>query len=385
MTLPPPSSAAMPDDNKIKDAPLMIVGRALAERGHYGFVWVDEELSVTARYGQLVEFVDIGEHLSHSIPAFAGLEADVSALKSNDRAVLEMPAISIVTNTSATPRLNLTVMWLSELGNYLCLATRTGIGSDIEIELAKEIRRRLMAEAEVNAKSRDLTRANQDLEQYASIISHDLQAPMRALRYQIDELEQAAGTDLAPQLAGQLDTLRRQTKRMTSMLTALLDYSSIGKKYQALTEVATRDLVDAVVMSLNPTPKQRIDITGEWPVLTTLEQPLDLVLRNLIDNAIKHAAKDNVFVDVNGRSGGEHFEIRISDNGPGIAPEHREAIFLPFRTLTPNDEDAARGLGLAIVHRIVSGAGGQISLENRADGQTGAVFKVLWPKTLRDI
>lgn len=385
MTQPSPSNAATANAAPLKEAPMVIVGRALAERGHYGFVWIDDEFTVTAKYGRLVDFVTVGDGLMDDLPPLAGLEPDIRRLKNRDHAILELPAVAIVSAASSTPRLNLLVMWISEQSCYLCLVMRTRVGSSMEIELAKEIRRRLIAESEVQAKSRELARANQDLEDYASVISHDLQAPMRALRYQVDELESALGASLSDEIAGQLDTLRGQTRRMSNMLMALLEYASIGRKSQALSTVETRELVNAIVSSLGRKPDQHIEVTGSWPSVRTLEQPLDLVLRNLIDNAVKHHIGGDVAVNVSCEETDDHLEITVSDNGPGIAPEHRKVIFLPFRTVhNSGDSEEVSGLGLAVVHRIVEDVGGKIQVEGRADGREGAVFRVLWPKTILD-
>ncbi len=384
MTRPSPSNAASPKDNKVGDAPLIVVGRVLAERGHYGFLWADEDLVVTASYGRLVGFVTIGEDITFDLPALVGVENDIRALKETPGALLEMPAVAIVSHDSSTPRLNLLLMWIGEQDSYLCLVMRTRIGNETEIDLAQEVRRRLIAEAEVKAKSKELARANKDLEDYASVISHDLQAPMRALRYQVDDLEVALRETASQDVIQGLDRMRTQASRMGQMLSALLEYSSIGRKSAALFDVDTRALVNTIISSIEQGPERTITVTGDWPTLTTLEQPLDLVLRNLIDNAVKHHCGSDININVQGKMLGEHFEIKVSDNGPGIAPEHQDAIFLPFRTLRKAEGDEVRGLGLAIVHRIVTSVGGGISILGRSDGQTGAVFRVLWPKTILD-
>jgi len=383
MTRLSPSNVAPPNSKRISDAPLIVVGRVLAERGHYGFLWIDEDLVVTASYGRLVSFVTVGGPLTSDLPALVGLETDILDLKHTDGALLEMPAVAIVSTDASTPRLNLLLMWIDEQQSYLCLVMRTGIGSETEIGLAQEMRRRLIAEAQVKATSKELARANKDLEDYASVIAHDLQAPMRALRYQVDDLETSLGEAASDNVLQSLDRMRRQTRRMGSMLSALLEYSSIGRKSEALLDVDTRALVTAIITSIEQEPRRTVSVTGEWPTLSTLEQPLDLVLRNLIDNAVKHHGGSKVDINVHGQVTGPHFEFKVSDNGPGIAPEHQDAIFLPFRTLQKDDGDEVRGLGLAIVYRIVTSVGGTISVMSRSDGQSGAVFRVLWPRTIK--
>ena len=384
MTQRVPSNAAMPDGAEVSDPPLIVAGRALAVRGHYGLVWVDSDLVVTARYGRLVDFVSVGELLTTDLPALVGLENDIVKLRETDGAVLELPAISMVSEAGETPRLNLLLMWVAEQDCFLCLIMRTGIGSDLEIDLSREIRRRLIAEAEVLATSKALERANRDLEDYASIISHDLQAPMRALRYQIDDLQALLGDQMSQDIVQRMEHIRGQSQRMGKMLSALLEYSSIGRKSDAVSKVDTRSLVTQIISSMEQTSERRVSVTGDWPTLDTLEQPLDLVLRNLIDNAVKYGTAAEANVEIHAQDHGAHVEFQVIDSGPGISVKNRDAIFLPFQTLDRAENAEAKGLGLAIVKRIVSGIGGDVRVEDRSDGKSGAVFHVVWPKTNLD-
>lgn len=370
--------------DRMSEAPLVSVGRALAERGHYGFVWVDLEFIIVGTYGRIVSFVDVGQPLIEALPVLVGLENEICDLRKDENRVIEIPAISFVLKSEATPRLNLVMLWIPEQQVYLCVITKTTMAADAELDLAKEMRRRLIAEAAVKAKSDELERANQDLEQYAAVISHDLKAPMRALRYQVDDLEAALGNASGKDVSDLLGSMRRQTKRMSAMLSALLDYSAVGNKSETLRLVDTGALVAEIMSAVESLPRSAIKKSGIWPVFQTLEAPLDLVMRNLIDNAIKHNPSPNAQIEIHGSEHIGHFEFSVADNGPGIAEQHRSAIFLPFRTLTPSHNDGVQGLGLALVHRTISGVGGEITVEARADGESGAVFRVLWPKTLVD-
>lgn len=388
MKPPPPSSAVAPeaaasDKARVHDAPLIAVGRVLAEHGHYGLIWVDDDLSVTACYGRIVSFVSVGSEIVNELPALIGLEADIRALKNNPDSALEVPAISIVSKDGATPRLNVVVLWMQEQRSFLCFVMRAGAGSDIEIGLAQQMRGRLIAEAELQLKTKELARANKDLEDYAFIISHDLRSPMRALHYQIDDLENELGPDLAVSASERFQKLRDQSKRMSNMLSALLDYSSVGNKQEVISTVDTRAVVQSIVSSLNVTPATKINVAGDWPTFATLEQPLDMVLRNLIGNAIKHHGGGEVAISIQGEDHASHFVFEVSDNGPGILPEHRTAVFLPFRTLKGSNSHDVQGMGLAIVQRLVTMVGGEISIDGREGGQSGAVFRVVWPKSSR--
>jgi signal transduction histidine kinase len=241
-----------------------------------------------------------------------------------------------------------------------------------------------MAEAEVSAKSKELARANADLtvangnlEQFAAIVTHDLKAPMRAVRYLADEIETAIGASDTETARGKLGELRRQTTRLSSMLSALLHYSSAGPGREAIERVDTLALVTEIVRSL-PLGGIDVAIRGAWPQLETLAAPLDLILRNLIGNTIKHHDRDRGQLVIACTDLGRDLEITFEDDGPGIAPEHHASVFLPFRTLGSNGE----GMGLAIVQKMVDAAGGAIALVSNPAERRGTTFKILWPKQI---
>ncbi len=370
---------------QMREAPLISASRLLAERGFYGIVWVDESLEVVGRYGSLVGFVEIGQPLTTSVIPFAGLEGDIRALRRAPQTVLDVPSVTIVTSEGRTPRLNLAALWSNTDRCYLVLASLAVVSSDLEVELNRQIRARLMAEADVTAKSQelhavntDLARANSDLERFASIISHDLKSPLRELRFLADDAEAAlTGGDIAAGLAA-LAAMREQSTRMSQMLSGLLGYATVGAKSDALEEVDTQALVTSVVRHLPRPPGLRINITGAWPRLTTLAAPLDLVLRNLIDNAIVHHDRESGRIIINARQSPDELVISVSDDGPGIPAPDRQSIFLPFRTLK-DGESAGHGMGLAIVTRAVASVGGRIEVLSDAPAERGTTFEVHWP------
>ena len=324
----------------LRPAPLVVAATLLSNRSVYGLIWVDNNLMVTGTYGRLVSFVGIGEPLTQSVPVFVGLEGEINALKSSPGDVLDLPIASIVTAEGATPKLNFTALWSADDNANLVLVSRAGQVSNTEIELSRQMRARLIAETEVKHKSEllskanaELERANRDLEEFASIISHDLKAPMRQLRYMIDDLQSESGEPLPADMLVRLQNVQAQSQRMTEMLTALLEYSSAGRKDEIVEVVDTGALVVAIVRSMPRPTGFSIQTTGGWPAIETLQAPLDLVLRNLIDNAIKHHDSHTGMISLNCADRGDMLDIDITDDGPGIDPRHHAAVFLPFRRL----------------------------------------------------
>jgi signal transduction histidine kinase len=387
---PMPSSAENSSDPSVQSAPLLQAGVMMANRGIYGVVWFDADTIVTARYGRLVDFVEIGEAVWESVPALAGLDDELNNLRENPAKVIDLPSISIVRSSDdATPRANLTVIWDPEHNLFLLLIGRSQSRSDLEVELSRQMRARLIAEAEVTAKSKELARsnselarANSDLESYASIISHDLKAPMRGLRYLVDDLEAELGSSVAPAIQQKFDSLREQSRRMSGMLTALLDYSSAARRSEMLEEVDTAGLVRSVVASIPRPENFKITVSGGWPQITTLTAPLDLVLRNLLENAVKHHDRDDGTVQLTAEARDDGLYIEVRDDGPGIAPEYHRAVFQPFLKLDASRSTDGQGMGLALVRKTVESVGGSLSLSSNAPVSRGTVFTVFWPTRL---
>ena len=363
--------------------PLVGAAKLLAERGVYGLAWIETDLRVRARYGPIVDFIEVGQSVTESVLPLFGLEDDIGRLRMAPGSSINLPAVAIVNGPDSSPRLNLLIVWDGEQNAYLLIISRAVTKADLEIELSRHIRARLMAEAEVKQKSRELELANRDLEEYAAVISHDLKSPLRAMRYIAGDLEKALDAKDDQSSRKLLLRLQEQSRRMSQMLTALLDYSSIGRKEEAVATIDTLALVTSIVRSIPHPTGMKIELHGEWPEIDTLAAPLDLVLRNLIGNAIAHHDRDIGVVRVVSIDAGGALEITVADDGPGIAPTHHDAIFLPFRTLQEQGRAGGHGMGLSYVKRTMEAVNGRIELISDPNLQRGATFRVVWPKAMR--
>lgn len=363
---------------------LAATGAFLAERGIFGLVWLNEGLTVTARYGRLVDFIPIAGSITEALLPLYGMEEQIEAIRVRPPSVLEVPGVAIRAPGAPPHRLNITVLWSASQGCFLVLVARASQVSDVEIHLSQQMRARLMAETDATALAKQLARANRDLEEFASIISHDLKAPMRAMRYLTEDAEAALAAGDASAAREKLARVREQSQRLSAMLTALFDYSRAGYKQDVVAPVDLGALVAAIVRSMPPRRGLVIEIAPGWPRIETLSAPLDLVVRNLIDNAIKHHDREDVYISVGCREDAETVEIAVQDDGPGVEPRHHAAILLPFRRLSPTDDPASSGMGLALVKRTIEAVGGRLEIESDPALRRGATFRVLWPKVIAE-
>jgi signal transduction histidine kinase len=385
LSTPPPtaSPAATPELASDNGGKILEAGQLLADFGAYGLIWMKHDLTVEDTFGRLVDFVARGEPVTDSVLPMIGLEESILALSADSSRVLELPAVSVASDTNKGGKLNFTFLWNTRRNCPMAIAYKSSSQTELEFELSKQIRARLMAEAEVTAKSKELARANADLESFAAIVSHDLKAPLRHMRQLTETAFDNTGLAKDAGLREILRDIEGQSRRMSGMLTALLDYSSLGRKYEGLEMVDTRALIEAIKDSL-PESGHVISVDGHWPELSTLRAPLDLVLRNLVANALQHHDQPTGTISVACEDQTLALEFRIADDGPGIDPHHHASIFLPFRTLKPDGASASTGMGLAAVKKTVDGAGGAIEVSSNPAAARGTTFTVTWPKVLRD-
>lgn len=394
MTPPPQSSVVKAEDPSEETAHLIAAGRFLAEHRSFGIVWIDADLVVRRRFGSLVDFVTLDRPIGESVLALIGLEEELAALREGTSETLTIPNIIMnkgVALAEVSPhRLSLDIYWDEREPGHLMLVRSVVDHSSLESELRTQMRLRAMAEAELIEKSEAIQRANQelalvnrDLEEFAYVISHDLKAPLRALRYDGADADRAlAAQDLAT-VANKLAAMRDHQKRMLAMLNGLFDYARAGRKIEGIAMADTRRLAEEVVAGLAPPAGMEITVEGTWPHLMTLAAPLELVLRNLVGNAIKHHDRHDGRVRVSARIGEDTLDITVEDNGPGIPREWQSAVFLPFRKVKDADgpEDSS-GMGLALVRRTLERIGGTIRLQSDAPAKRGTAFHVRWPRII---
>lgn len=238
-------------------------------------------------------------------------------------------------------------------------------------------------ERALQERSDELSRSNQDLEQFAYVASHDLKAPLRAIEVLVEWLrEDLAGHDQG-EVQENLTLLGQRTARLNRLLDDLLAYSRAGRGVEGATSVDSHQLVLDITALLAPPAGMRVEADASLPVLTTPVAPLEQVLRNLINNAIKHHPTGHGLVRVSAESRDGEIVFAVEDDGAGIPEEYSEKVFQMFQTLKPRDEVEGSGMGLAIVKRLVEWQGGRIWFRPGRGGR-GTVFKFTWKPLAAD-
>jgi PAS domain S-box-containing protein len=234
-------------------------------------------------------------------------------------------------------------------------------------------------EQQVADRTAELERSLQELHQFTYIASHDLKTPLRGMRHLVDWIGEDAGDVLPETSKTYLDRLAGRIERLEKFLNDLLLYSRLDHDYYQETElIETGSLVKGIIDLLEPPPGFTITLQEPLPSLTTRWTPLELVFRNLIENAIKHHHRGDGRIEISARESADFVEFTVADDGPGIDPVFHERIFQIFQTLQPRDQVEGSGAGLAIAKKAVERHGGTLAVSS-VPGD-GATFRFTWPK-----
>jgi|GEM_PF-1493533 len=242
------------------------------------------------------------------------------------------------------------------------------------LSLAKEGARSVLA---LRARSAELERSNNELEQFAYVASHDLQEPLRTVTSFAQLLVGKYRGQLDPKADVYLGMISDGTARMSRLLQDLLTFSRVATSAQPMQAVPTGDTVAAVLSDL----QDQLSRTGAsvsvealphvWGDTTQLRQ----LFQNLIGNALKFSAPGRApEVHLSAERDGAHWRFSLSDNGIGIAPAFFERIFTIFQRLHSREEYEGSGIGLAITRKIVERHGGEIWLESQPGQGTTFYF-----------
>jgi signal transduction histidine kinase len=239
---------------------------------------------------------------------------------------------------------------------------------------------RTEVERELRANNKRLARSNRDLEDFAYVASHDLRAPLSGIDSAAKWLTQDLQEGLSDGSKKLLGLMRNRINRMEKLLDDLLAYSRAGRTDTAINQTNVSDMFENIVAILNPPAHIRVRVEGLLPVIVTASAQLEQVLRNLINNAIKHHDKASGEVVLSAKRVGDLIEFTVRDDGPGILPQFHDRIFVLFQTLKRRDEVEGSGMGLALVKKLVEQQNCSISVHSQGNG-TGTEFSFQWPTT----
>jgi signal transduction histidine kinase len=278
--------------------------------------------------------------------------------------------------------------------------TRELIAARNEVEQANA-----SLEDRVKRRTSDLTRANDEIQRFAYIVSHDLRSPLVNILGFTSELETSLKSlqhyvDLPPEapvdakarseakLAADADMpealgfIRTSTNKMDKLINAILTLSRQGRRELHPEQVDLGELIDAAAASVQHQLSQssgEFTVGNPMPRIYSDRLALEQIFGNLVDNAIKYGVDGRpprITIAAEERRG--WVTIKVTDNGRGIASQDYDRIFDLFRRAGVQDR-SGEGIGLAHVRALVRRLGGEIAVDSELG--TGSTFTVILPKT----
>lgn len=228
----------------------------------------------------------------------------------------------------------------------------------------------------------ELHRSNKELEHFAYITSHDMREPLRKICNYGDLLVRRYGEELDERAHKYLSYITDGSTRMTHLINDLLEYSRVGRGSLNVSPLPLKQVLGQVLSDLQfqiEKNQAEIFVSPDLPIVRANEAQLRQLLQNLISNSLKYRSRETPRITIGASSAGTFWQISVSDNGIGIAPEFAERIFAVFQRLHLREAYEGTGIGLSICKRIVERHGGQIWVDSELG--EGATFSFTLPMT----
>ena len=220
-----------------------------------------------------------------------------------------------------------------------------------------------------------LSLQNEELSEYAHVVSHDLKAPLiniyTVINWFISDNKEAMGDGFF----NPLNEVLSNVERMDFLIKGILDYSTIDRLELEDSKINFNTLIQGVLKTMLIPTNMKITIQQNLPSISGNTWKFEQVFQNLIQNAIKYSDKENTIVEVGVTEKNDYFEFFVKDNGIGINAAYFDRIFKVFTKLESNSSSS--GIGLSIVKKIIQYYKGSIWLESKEGIGTTFYFTLL--------
>lgn len=225
----------------------------------------------------------------------------------------------------------------------------------------------------------ELENSNHELEQFAYVASHDLQAPLRLVINYAQFLQEDYKDRLDKNADEYIQEIVAASLRMQNLIRDLLLFSKAGSRHDELSDVDCEAILHIVKTNL----RTEVEESGatiehdQLPHVKGNETQLTQLFQNLVGNALKYRGEEVPKIYIAAKTQEHGFLFSVHDNGIGISPDYTERIFLIFQRLHTRQEYSGTGIGLAICKKIVERHGGRIWVESQING--GSTFHFTIP------
>ncbi|MBW4666922.1 MAG: GHKL domain-containing protein [Cyanomargarita calcarea GSE-NOS-MK-12-04C] len=240
-------------------------------------------------------------------------------------------------------------------------------------QLQQEVIQRKQSQERMGQLLKEIKSANQELNDFAYIVSHDLKAPLRG----ISSLSEWLLSDYADKFDSEgrelVNLMIARVQKVYNLIDGILKYSRVGRVSEEKRAVNLNDVVKDVIELICPLDNIKIEIANELPVISCEKTRMEQLYQNLISNAIKFMDKPQGKITIACIEENDYWKLSVADNGPGIEQQHFARIFKIFQKISNNKDSDSTGIGLSLVKKIVEMYGGNVWVESEV-GQGSTFF-----------
>ncbi len=268
---------------------------------------------------------------------------------------------------------------LREIINSMAKESSSTEGDD-ENDLMKKLSKQTMEIISINKQREDLLKdleeQNQELNEYAHVVSHDLKAPLRNIHTLISWVIEDNKETMGDHCLDSLNAVLFNVEKMDLLIKGILEYSTIDKLETEDRFVDFNITCEELIKSLHIPENIKVIVAQNFPKVYGNNSRFRQIFQNLLDNALKAVDKQNGVIEIGFKDRVEDYIFYVKDNGKGINPEYFDKIFNVFTKLESDNKSS--GIGLSIVKKIVQFYNGKIWVESQEN--EGATFYFTLPK-----
>lgn len=219
-----------------------------------------------------------------------------------------------------------------------------------------------------------LEKSNDELQEYAHVVSHDLKSPLRSINALVNWIKEDNKDQLAIETQDHLAMIETTLEKMEQLISDVLEYSSIGSSNSVIQQVDLNVVMTDIRALLHCPDHITLSWNQKLPTITADKIKIQQLFQNLMSNAIRYCDKDPGVVTIDFTENALQYTFSVKDNGIGISEEYHHKIFKIFQSLNMHKEST--GIGLSIVKKIVDLYKGDIWLESTVGEGTTFFFTI---------
>ncbi len=221
-------------------------------------------------------------------------------------------------------------------------------------------------EEKVMARTKDLNLAIKELEEFTSIVSHDLKAPLRAIEGYSRLIVEDDQDNLKEESLKYINKVQENSQDLIKLIDKLLDYSKKSKKELEIKKIDLKKLVNDVYEQFKvayPNRRSRLILEGDFPAIDVDELLFKEAIQNILSNCFKFTQKkDETIIKVSVVDNVDDYLFVFADNGVGFNMKYRDKLFKIFQRLHKSTAFEGAGIGLSLVKKIIENHGGQVDI-----------------------